>query len=155
MSRGVDWGSQLLASLTPAQRAGLRVGGQGPAARPATASPQPSTAAKRSVPGDVGRGRMNKTETRYSLHLEARRLVGEISRWDFEPVTFRLAKRTRYTPDFRVVLTDGSKEWHEVKGSFMREKAWIKLKLAAELHPERFLLCRWVDGAWQIGTVTP
>ncbi len=49
---------------------------------------------------------MNKTEAAYALHLEALRLAGKITGFRFEAITFRLAKRTRYTPDFHVWLPD-------------------------------------------------
>lgn len=86
-------------------------------------------------------GEMNKTEAAYAQHLERRRLVDEIDRWDFEPEKLRLADRTFYSPDFRVVLADGSVEFHEVKG-FWEDDARVKIKVAAELHPYRFVAVR-------------
>lgn len=79
-------------------------------------------------------GRMNKTEAAYSRHLEARKHLGEIIRWRFEPIKFRLADKTFYTPDFMVTCVDHI-EIHEVKG-FMEEDANVKIKVAAELNPE-------------------
>ena len=96
---------------------------------------------------DLFRG-MNKTEARYAALLQADWLRGKIARWDFEPVTLRLADRTSYTPDFRVILPDGLEEYHEVKG-FWRDDARVKIKVAAALHPYRFVAVKMVGGTWK------
>ena len=83
--------------------------------------------------------RMNKGEARYAQHLELLRLAGEIVRWDFEDVTLRLADKTRYTPDFMVLLPNREVEFHEFKG-FWRDDARVKIKVAAE----RFAMFRFV-----------
>jgi hypothetical protein len=99
-------------------------------------------------------GRMNRTELRYASEwLEPRRLLGEILRWDFEPVKLRLADSTYLAPDFRVILAEGTEEYHEVKGGFIREDAWIKLKIAAELHPYVFRMAQLRNGAWTVTTL--
>lgn len=90
-------------------------------------------------------GEMNSLEKRYSLHLESRRLAGEIDGWSYEAEKLRLADRTFYSPDFRVVLPAGEIEFHETKGGLMLEAANVKLKVAAALHPYRFFLVRWVS----------
>ena len=77
---------------------------------------------------------MNGLETKYALYLEQNLAAGEILRWDFEPAKFRLAKRTWYTPDFRVIDAEGLLEYHEVKGIW-EDAARIKCKIFAELHP--------------------
>lgn len=49
----------------------------------------------------------------------------------------RLADNTFYTPDFMVLLQDGSIEYHEVKGSWKapnQEDSKVKIKVAAEQH---------------------
>lgn len=85
-------------------------------------------------------GSMNKLELAYSRVLEERRQRGEIARWDFEPCKLRLADRTYYTPDFRVLLLDGAIEFHEVKGTWIGgEHNRVKLKVAAEQHPYTFI----------------
>lgn len=85
-------------------------------------------------------GSMNGLELAYSQELERRRIAGEILRWDFEPEKLRLADRTFYTPDFRVILLDGEIEWHEVKGTWVGgEHNRVKIKVAAEAHPYRFV----------------
>lgn len=81
------------------------------------------------------RGRMNKTEAAYAQHLELLVRAKQIRSWAFEPIRLRLAKGAWYTPDFLVVRLDRSMELHEVKG-FMREAAHLRLKVAAQEHPE-------------------
>lgn len=83
-------------------------------------------------------GVMNKTETAYSHHLESRKREGLILSWMYEPVKFRLAKATTYTPDFMVVCADLTIEHHEVKGSWNaphQEDSRVKIKVAAEMFP--------------------
>lgn len=87
-------------------------------------------------------GQMNGLERRYADHLNALLALGRVDRWDYEPETLRLAPKTTYTPDFRVVLPDGLVEFHETKG-FMRDDAHVKLKVAAALHPYTFRLVTW------------
>jgi hypothetical protein len=93
--------------------------------------------------------RMNKTESAYSNLLEARKRAGEIAWYRFEGVTLKLAHDTRYTPDFAVMLSDGTMEMHETKG-FMRDDANVKLNIAAEMFPFRFFLIRKEKGEWDI-----
>ena len=99
-------------------------------------------------------GKMNQTEASYAKELlEPRRLNGEILRYDYEPEKLRLADGTYLAPDFRVILKDGTLEWHEVKGGFTREDAWVKLKIAAELHPYIFRLAVLKKGYWTVKQV--
>ena len=65
-------------------------------------------------------GQMNKNEAAYARQLEARQRVGEIVRYRFEPMKFRLADLAYYTPDFEVQLPDGTIEFHEVKPGYAR-----------------------------------
>ncbi len=95
---------------------------------------------------------MNKLETRYSQHLTEQQGYGLIARWDFEPEKLRLADRTYYTPDFRVLLPDGTIEFHETKG-FWEDDARIKFKVAAEQHPYTFKAIRWVNQTWEVETL--
>ena len=80
---------------------------------------------------------MNKTEQAYSLHLEAQRQAGDVLWWAFECLKLRLADATFYSPDFIVMLSDGSIEAHEVKGHW-QDDARVKIKVAAETFPFRF-----------------
>lgn len=90
----------------------------------------------RGVPrGDSG---MNRLESAYSQHLELRLIAGEIAWYQFEGMKFRLAGKTFYTPDFNVMLADGTLEMHETKG-FWEDDARVKIKVAAEQFPFRFV----------------
>ena len=91
-------------------------------------------------------GLMNKAEARYALELTKQRQDGVISDWAYEPEKLRLADKTFYTPDFRVILPDGCVEFHEVKVYWKRagrvgweDDARVKIKVAAELHPYVFV----------------
>jgi hypothetical protein len=82
-------------------------------------------------------GQMNRTEAAYAEHLE--RIKGTVIAWyRFEGIKLRLADNTFYTPDFAVMLMDGTMECHEIKG-FWRDDAKVKIKVAAEMYPFRFL----------------
>lgn len=83
-------------------------------------------------------GAMNKTEAAYAATLDARRHAGEVAWFKFEGVKLRLADNTFYTPDFAVMLADGALEMHEVKG-FWQDDARVKIKIAADLYPLRFV----------------
>lgn len=83
------------------------------------------------------RGTMNKTEAKYAACLEEQKQRGAILWYAFESVTLRLAKRTSYTPDFIVMLADGTLEAHEVKG-FWQDDARVKIKVAAAMFPMHF-----------------
>lgn len=91
--------------------------------------------------GRMKAGTMNRTEAAYAKHLEGLKAAGEVVWYAFEGMTFKLADRTRYTPDFAVLRADGLMEIHEVKG-FFREDAKVKIKVAAEKFPFRFLIIR-------------
>ena len=84
---------------------------------------------KRPIPG-----KMNKLEQSYSDYLEHLMLAGHIVRYRYEPLKFKLAPNTFYTPDYMVTFEDRV-EIHETKG-FWEEDARIKIKMAAELFPE-------------------
>jgi hypothetical protein len=95
---------------------------------------------------------MNKTEAAYDAHLDLRQRVGEIQWRRFEGWKFKLADLTWYTPDFAVMLADGSLEAHEVKG-FWEDDARVKIKVAAEMYPVRFVAVKAVakkhGGGWK------
>ena len=81
---------------------------------------------------------MNGTERSYSQRLEERRYAKDVAWFAFQALKFRLADNTFYTPDFIVMLHDGSLEAHEVKG-FWEDDARVKIKVAAELFPVQFV----------------
>lgn len=84
--------------------------------------------------GRLKSGVMNPMETRYSQTLEALKASGEVLWWAFEGLTFKLAKDSRYTPDFVVMRSTGEIELHEVKGRWIGD-AKTKIKVAAEKFP--------------------
>lgn len=99
---------------------------------------------------------MSRTERQYAAHLEMLWRAGEIVRFDREPCGLRLGTRCVYWPDFRVVRADGLIELHEVKGRsghafYAKEDAWIKLKVAAALHPMFAFRVVWPreGGGWE------
>lgn len=109
-------------------------------------------------------GTMTATEKRYSEVLEGMRLSGEIDRWDFEPERLVLADRTQFTPDFRVILNDGSVVMVEVKPAGWehipnQDMSNVKVKVAAQLHP--YIFWRAVErrkkdgGGFEVETVEP
>lgn len=84
-------------------------------------------------------------EAAYAGELEERLRTGEIERYRFEPMKFRLADLAFYTPDFEVQLPDGTIEFHEVKPGYRQklkdgtrreapfcfEDAKLKIRIAA------------------------
>lgn len=83
----------------------------------------------------------SKLEQLYWLHLQQRLRDGEVRRVDFHAVKILLGDGAWFTPDFLVVALDGVLELHETKG-FMREAARVRLLVAAERYPFRFLLVK-------------
>lgn len=88
--------------------------------------------------GRMKAGKLNKTEQAYADHLEWLKRMGEIVWYSFEAMTLKLADDTRYTPDFIVMAANGQLEAHECKG-FWRDDAKVKIKVAAEKFPFRFI----------------
>ncbi len=88
--------------------------------------------------GRLKTGERNQTEAAYEAYLRLRQHAGEVAWFKFEGVKLRLADNTFYTPDFAVMLTTGLMEMHEVKG-FWQDDARVKIKIAADLYPFRFI----------------
>ena len=88
--------------------------------------------------GRLKTGQLNKTEAEYGKLLELRKGGGEGVWYRFEGMKLRLADNTFYTPDFAVMLADGTIECHEVKGHWM-DDAKVKIKVASEMYPFRFV----------------
>jgi len=101
---------------------------------------------------------MNKLEEKYANYLEGLKVLGEIEDYKYEPIALRLARRTTYTPDFMVMLLDGTLEFHETKG-FWEEDARVKIKVAANMFPFRFLAIKEKPkksgGGWDIEEIKP
>lgn len=91
--------------------------------------------------GRLKAGERNKTEQAYENFLTALQHAGSVLWFKFEGIKLRLADNTFYTPDFAVMLASGQMELHEVKG-FMQEDANVKIKVAAEMYPFRFVIVR-------------
>ena len=89
-------------------------------------------------------GVMNNTEARYAQQLDMRILTGDVVRYEFEKLKFKLAPKTFYTPDFYVV-TPECIEIHEVKGGLWMDDARVKIKVAAEMFPE----FKWIAAQWK------
>ena len=98
-------------------------------------------------------GAMNKTEAAYAQHLINQQHAGQILWQKFEGLKLRLADSTFYTPDFAVMAADGVIECHEVKG-FWQDDARVKIKVAADLYPFRFIAVRVKTkkegGGWEV-----
>ena len=86
---------------------------------------------------------MNKTEAARAASLRLLQLAGEVVDFDFEPVKFRMADKTWYTPDFFIQYPSGLMVAEDVKGrkkdgdryvEYWEEDAKIKHKTCAELH---------------------
>lgn len=100
---------------------------------------------------------MNGAEARFAAHLEALKLSGSIQSYRFQPLTLKLAKDTRYTPDFLVLENSLEYTCYEVKGAtkkkdksgtwtgewtyWAEEDAKVKVRVAAQVFPEmRFVI---------------
>lgn len=114
--------------------------------RPKRASKAGGAAGMKAL-GRLPVGTMNKTEARYAKLLDDRLHAGEILWYKFEGVKLRLADNTFYSPDFFVMLADGTLEVHEVKG-FMTDDAAVKVKVAAAMYPFQFIVVRWKAKEW-------
>jgi hypothetical protein len=97
---------------------------------------------------------MNKTEAVWAEHLKFAQVNGEVEWFMFEPFKLKLADKTYYSPDFLVMLPDGTLEVHEIKGTskgkpFIEDDAAVKIKVAARLFPFKFKLL-WIvkDAGW-------
>ncbi len=91
--------------------------------------------------GRLKANQMNNTEAEYSQYLRVLQQAGDILWFRFEGIKLRLADKTFYTPDFFVLRSSFELEAHEVKG-FMTDDAAVKIKVAAEMYPFRFVLVR-------------
>lgn len=91
--------------------------------------------------GRLKTGERNRTEAKYEQQLDILKRSGEIVWYRFEGLKLRLADNTFYTPDFAVMRNDGTIECHEVKG-FWQDDARVKIKIAAEMYPFRFIAVR-------------
>jgi hypothetical protein len=78
---------------------------------------------------------MNALEARYAVEVVEQEIEsGQASSWFFESFRLKLGPKTFYTPDFMVIMADGTVSFREVKG-FLREDASVKFKWAREQYP--------------------
>lgn len=90
----------------------------------------------------------NKTEEAYAQRLDLLYKAGEILWWAYEGIRFRLAEGAWYTVDFVMMTKSGFIECHEVKG-FWREAAKVRIKVASEHFPFRFIAVKAKAGGWE------
>jgi len=93
---------------------------------------------------------MNKTEAAFQLYLKA---LDDIAWIGFEAIKFMVGVKTcYYTPDFITIGADGAVTAWEVKG-FWRDDARVKIKVAAEMYPFRFMAAKQLPkksgGGWE------
>jgi len=88
------------------------------------------------------RGKMNKSEARYAATLDLMIAAGEVVWYRFEPFSLRLTscddgQPARYTPDFVVLMPDGSTFIDDVKTSkgFDDPASLVRIKVAADQYP--------------------
>jgi hypothetical protein len=98
--------------------------------------------------GEMPKREMNKTEAAYAAQLEVRKSLGEILWWRREPMRLRLADDSYYKPDFGVLPANRVFELHETKG-FWREAARVRIKVAAELFPFKFIAITRAKDGWE------
>jgi hypothetical protein len=97
----------------------------------------------RSVKGgmreDLGCYFRSAWEANYARYLDLLKEQGQIQGWSYESKCFEFEgiKRgtKRYYPDFEVINSDGSEEYHEVKG-YMTQKARTQLRRMKLYYPD-------------------
>jgi hypothetical protein len=100
------------------------------------------------------KGEMNGLESRFVKEwIMPRVRAGDILWWAYESMTWKIAPNTTLTPDFLAQHADGRLVWYETKG-FMREDAWIKLKIAEAMQPIPIYVCRHTkSNGWSVERV--
>ncbi|MBP7564312.1 MAG: DUF1064 domain-containing protein [Candidatus Cloacimonetes bacterium] len=94
---------------------------------------------------------MNKTEIRMKKMLDSLKITGSIKEFSYEDITFKLAEKMRYTPDFRVIYPDGKIKFIEVKGGYITERGDLKFKFAMDKYPEYIWeMWQWKDNRWKV-----
>jgi hypothetical protein len=112
-------------------------------------SSSPYSRTKSGTRTDLGFFVRSSWEANYARFLIFLKARGEIKDWEYEKHTFWFEKIKRgvrsYTPDFKVYLSQGGHEWHEVKG-WMDAKSVTRLKRMAKYYPEEKMVI--IDEAW-------
>jgi hypothetical protein len=95
---------------------------------------------------------MNKTEAEWGRKLHLRKLLGEIRNYRYIGHRRKLlcmASNRYYNPDFLVILKDGSREFHEIKGAHVWPDSVLKFDVAAGMHAGyTFRMMQGVKGHW-------
>lgn len=89
----------------------------------------------------------SKWEQLYAAHLDTLKMLGRVTSYAYEPDTLVCAGGTKYRPDFRVVASDGSEAYHEVKGYF-RPQDKVRVREALAVSPLDVILVTRERGAW-------
>lgn len=83
---------------------------------------------------------MNSAETAYSEVLDIDQRAGRIHHYWFEGISVRLSHPPKgqpatYTPDFMILMPDGTTIIDDVKASYRDRAGDVRIKAAAELFP--------------------
>lgn len=97
--------------------------------------------------GRMKAGKMNDTEKAYAERLEWLKRAGDVLWWRFGVINLKIAEDCFYRTDFAVLLSSGNIEIHETKGHWT-DDALVKIKVAAELFPFRFVAMQYRKGEW-------
>lgn len=89
----------------------------------------------------------NGLERAYGQRLDAMKVEGEILWWGFEQIKLRLADGRWFRPDFLVLYADGHWSVEETKG-FERQASMLRLSVAAEHYPFKFVLVKKDGSGW-------
>jgi len=92
---------------------------------------------------------MNRTEERYSRILDVRIMAGEVHKYFYASAKLRIGDGAWYTPDFLVILSDGTVEYHEIKGGYIREAAMVRYKVAKGKYPYVFRMWQYKRKRWK------
>jgi len=82
----------------------------------------------------------SKLEASYAVRLDILVRAGEIQEWRHHAMRFKVGsngektKTSFYSPDFTLIMNDGTIEHHETKGRKM-SAAMVRIRAAAELYP--------------------
>ncbi len=104
---------------------------------------------------ELSEASMNRLEMGFSVKLELDRKGGELAWWAYEPLSFRLGRGARYTPDFVVLHSLGALTAYEVKGNW-EEAARVRIKVAAGLYTwMRFVAVKSSRSGWDYEEISP
>jgi hypothetical protein len=102
----------------------------------------------------------SKLEARFAGLLGEWKLGGGILEWRYEPVSMKIGKDCRYTPDFLVLGTDLTITFYETKGTWLgkgQAAARVRLRAAANTYPFwRFIVAYWSKSeGWRYDQIPP